>query len=106
MAVRKRTHERVIVSASELSQLGVCERLVVFEDRFGKRWSADRAVAVQRGLRVHRQFHRDGSQCQPHPRLRPEVMRSLLVVLSWATQFVSRLVRLSRKMTWGRRDGN
>lgn len=101
MAFRKRRHKRVIVSASELSQLGVCERLVVFEDRFGKRWPADRVVAVQRGLRAHRQFHRDGPQCQPHPNLGPEVMRCRLVAVYWVTQFVSGLVRLSRKMTRG-----
>jgi hypothetical protein len=32
------------VTASELSQMGVCERLVVFEHRHGKRWSGPTAM--------------------------------------------------------------
>ncbi|MBQ1767162.1 MAG: hypothetical protein IIZ92_30265 [Aquincola sp.] len=44
------------VSASVLSQMGVCERLVVFEHFEGKRPTPRQRVALQRGLRAHRRF--------------------------------------------------
>lgn len=44
------------VSASALAQMGVCERLVVFEHFEGKRPTAVQRVALERGLRAHRQF--------------------------------------------------
>lgn len=48
------------VSASELAQMGVCERLVVFEQRYGKRRNLARLHALQRGLDAHQRFYRDG----------------------------------------------
>ena len=47
------------VSASELAQMGVCERLMVFEQRHGKRLTLAQRNAIQRGLRAHRRFYRD-----------------------------------------------
>jgi len=47
------------VSASELAQMGVCERLVVFERRYGKRRSLAHLRALQRGLDAHQRFYRD-----------------------------------------------
>ncbi|OIQ92191.1 hypothetical protein GALL_258680 [mine drainage metagenome] len=47
------------VSASELAQMGVCERLMVFEQRHGKRLTLAQRKAIQRGLRTHRWFYRD-----------------------------------------------
>ena len=48
------------VSASTLSQMGVCERLVVFEHRAGKRLTASQKVALQRGLQAHQRFALEG----------------------------------------------
>ena len=48
------------VSASELSQMGVCERLMVFEHLHGKRASPARREAIQRGLTEHARFYQDG----------------------------------------------
>lgn len=48
------------VSASELAQMGVCERLVVFEHRYGKRHTAAQRAAIQRGLKEHDRFFWDG----------------------------------------------
>lgn len=45
------------VSASELAQMGVCERLVVFENRYGKRRTVLQQRAIQRGLRAHLRFY-------------------------------------------------
>lgn len=47
------------LSASELAQIGVCERLVVFEQRYGKSRTMAQRKAIQRGLRAHRRFYRD-----------------------------------------------
>ena len=49
------------VSASALAQMGVCERRIVFEQRVGKRPTREQQQAMQRGLRAHRRFFREGS---------------------------------------------
>ena len=48
------------VSASELAQIGVCERLVVFEHRHGKRRLPEQRAAIKRGRREHERFYREG----------------------------------------------
>lgn len=59
MARRRKTKDAV--SASALSQMGVCERLVVFEHLHGKRPTPGQRVALQRGLRAHRRFASEGA---------------------------------------------
>lgn len=59
-AAKRERRRRTSVSASELAQMGVCERLVVFEHRHGKRTTTDQRAAIRRGLRAHEQFYRDG----------------------------------------------
>jgi hypothetical protein len=51
-----RRNARDAVSASALAQMGVCERLVVFEHREGSRMTAAKKAALQRGLSAHRRF--------------------------------------------------
>lgn len=51
---------RAGVSASELAQMGVCERLVLFEHRYGSRRSAQQRAAMARGDREHRRFFLEG----------------------------------------------
>lgn len=58
--MRRRRKAKRAVSASALSQMGVCERLVVFEHFEGKRPTPEQRVALQRGLRAHRQFASEG----------------------------------------------
>ena len=48
------------VSASDLAQMGVCERRVKFEHDRGRRWTPDQLQAMKRGLRAHETFYRDG----------------------------------------------
>jgi hypothetical protein len=48
------------VSASELAQMGVCERLVVFEHRVGMHRTDEQRLAIKRGLKTHDQFYREG----------------------------------------------
>lgn len=54
-------HQRPQVSATQLAQMGVCEKLVVFEHRHGKRPTGLQRMALKRGLRAHRQFLRQAS---------------------------------------------
>lgn len=58
MARRRKTKDAV--SASALSQMGVCERLVVFEHFEGKRPTPAQRTALKRGLRAHQQFASEG----------------------------------------------
>lgn len=58
MARRRKTKDAV--SASALSQMGVCERLVVFEHLHGKRPTPAQKAALNRGLQAHRQFATEG----------------------------------------------
>ncbi|WP_420475182.1 CFI-box-CTERM domain-containing protein [Noviherbaspirillum sp. ST9] len=57
---RSKKRKSKAVSASALAQMGVCERLVVFEHRHGRRSTAIQRVAIRRGVREHDRFYRDG----------------------------------------------
>ena len=57
--VEKRKRRGASVSASELAQMGVCERLVVFEHRYGKRRSMGQKLAIKRGQLAHERFYRE-----------------------------------------------
>ena len=52
------------VSASSLAQMGVCERLVLFEHRYGRRYSVQQRKDMARGGREHRRFYLE-RQTQP-----------------------------------------
>ena len=60
----KARDKKTMVSASELSQMGACERLVLFEARYGKRKSRCQQEAIERGRTEHDQFFRDGVRSQ------------------------------------------
>lgn len=49
-----------MVSASDLAQMGRCERLVLFEHRQGSRRTAWQERARERGLVEHERFYREG----------------------------------------------
>lgn len=74
MGRRRKGH--AVVSASALSQMGVCERLVVFENFDGKHPTPAQQDALQRGLRAHRRFA-DG-RMSSSGRQEPQVLRRLL----------------------------
>lgn len=56
---KRHGRQAVSVSASELAQMGVCERLVVFEHRYGMRRSAEQLLTMKRGHRAHERFYRE-----------------------------------------------
>lgn len=47
--IRRRLRQRQPVSASQLAQMGVCERLVVFEHRYGTPKSVGQRQMIERG---------------------------------------------------------
>jgi hypothetical protein len=47
------------VSASDLAQMGVCERRMVLAARLGDRRTAHQLAAAARGTRAHRRFFRE-----------------------------------------------
>ena len=63
MAAKTRD-KKTMVSASELAQMGACERLVLFEARYGKRKSRCQQKAIERGRREHTEFFREGLRSQ------------------------------------------
>ena len=58
-SVKGHGRRRASVSASELAQMGVCERSVVFEHQCGKLRTAEQLSAIERGRRAHRRFYRE-----------------------------------------------
>ena len=54
-----------MVSASDLSQMGVCERLVRFEARYGKRPSPCQRQAMARGRMEHDKFFEESVRTNP-----------------------------------------
>lgn len=63
MAAKMRD-KRAMVSASELAQMGACERLVLFEARYGKRKYRCQQEAIERGRTEHDEFFKDGVRSQ------------------------------------------
>lgn len=80
------------VSASQLAQMGVCEKLVVFEHRFGKHPSRSQWLALERGRRAHERPLRQAS---------PNLRDALSSVVSWN---ITRIVQASlrRCVQWCR----
>jgi hypothetical protein len=60
----KMRDKKAMVSASELAQMGACERFVLFEARYGKRRSRCQEKAIERGRTEHAKFFRDGVRSQ------------------------------------------
>jgi hypothetical protein len=55
-----------MVSASELAQMGVCERRVYFEARYGKRAPGSRKAAIEHGRQEHDKFFNEGVSVNPN----------------------------------------
>ena len=77
------------VSASALSQMGVCERLVVFEHFDGKHPTSIQQDALQRGLRAHRRFAARSALSEGRPKL--VALRRFQELLRGATRAGQRL---------------
>lgn len=67
MIRRRRRNKPKVVSATELAQMGICERRIVFERRHGKRINVLHRTALSRGSIEHRQFYVDGIRLSEKP---------------------------------------
>jgi hypothetical protein len=87
----RRARRPDVVGASELAEMGVCERRVLLAHRYGPRRTSTQQRAMQRGLRAHERFHRDGLAAKEGPSRRhtPAVFASLG---RWFVGFCLRIV--------------
>jgi len=60
----KTRDKKTMVSASQLAQMGACERFVLFEAKYGKRTSRCQQESIERGRREHDKFFVDGVRSQ------------------------------------------
>lgn len=56
----RRARRPDVVSASELAEMGVCERRVLLAHHHSARRTSAQRRVMRRGLREHERFHRDG----------------------------------------------
>lgn len=94
--VRKQSRESAddrVVCASDLAQMGYCERLMVFEHLYGSRRTAGQQRARARGLVEHEQFYGEGRAASAQT---ARTGRTCVFGEAWQTEAV-------RPSAWGRR---
>ena len=106
-AMDKRSRRPVsgrMVSASELAQMGRCERLVVFEHLYGSRRTARQRHARARGLVEHEQFYREGLASAQADRKGRCFIATCVFGEAWQTEVLRRFRdEALRPSAWGRR---
>ena len=104
----KRSHRSVngrMVSASNLAQMGRCERLVVFEHLHGSRRTARQQRARERGVEEHELFYMEGMAVSAQATRKGCCFIATCVFSeAWQTQVLRRLRDAAlRSNVWGRR---
>lgn len=94
-----------MVSASDLAQMGRCERLVVFEHLHGRRRTARQQRARERGVVEHERFYREGLAASAQATRKGRCFISTCVFgESWQTEVLRRFRDVAlRPRIWGRR---
>ena len=93
-----------MVSASDLAQMGRCERLVVLEHLYGSRRTARQRHARARGLVEHEQFYREGLASTQADRKGRCFIASCVFGEAWQTDVLRRFRdEALRPSAWGRR---
>ena len=94
-----------MVSASELAQMGRCERLVMFEHRHGSRRTARQQRARERGMVEHERFYREGlAASAPAARKGRCFIATCVFGEAWQTEVLHRFRdEALRPSAWGRR---
>ncbi len=93
-----------MVSASDLAQMGRCERLVVFEHLHGSRCTARQQRARARGLVEHEQFYREGLASAQADRKGRCFIATCVFGEAWQTEVLRRFRNEAlRPSVWGRR---
>ena len=107
-AMGKRSRRPVsgrMVSASDLAQMGRCERLVVFEHLHGSRRTAGQQRARARGLVEHEHFYREGLAATAQAARKGRCFIATCVFgEAWQTEVLRRFRdEALRPSAWGRR---
>ena len=107
-AMGKRSRRPVsgqMVSASDLAQMGRCERLVVFEHLYGSRRTARQQRASVRGVVEHERFYREGLAASAQAARKGRCFIATCVFgEAWQTQVLRRFRdEALRPSAWGRR---
>ena len=94
-----------MVSASDLAQMGRCERLVVFEHLHGRRRTARQQRARARGLVEHEQFYREGLAASEQAARKGHCfIATCMFGEAWQTEVLRRFRNEAlRPRVWGRR---
>ena len=93
-----------MVSASDLAQMGRCERLVVFEHLYGSRRTARQRHAQARGLVEHEQFYQEGLASTQADRKGRCFIATCVFGEAWQTEVLRRFRdEALRPSVWGRR---
>ena len=106
-AMGKRSRRPVsgrMVSASDLAQMGRCERLVVFEHLYGSRRTAGQQRARARGLAEHEHFYREGLAARAQAARKGRCFVATCVFgEAWQTEVLRRFRdEALRPSVWGR----
>ena len=104
----KRSHRSVngrMVSASDLAQMGRCEKLVVFEHLYGSRRTTRQQRARERGVVEHEHFYREGLAASAQAARKGRCFISTCVFgEAWQTEVLRRFRdEALRPSAWGRR---
>ena len=102
----RRSDNGRMVSASDLAQMGRCERLVMFEHRHGRRRTARQQRARERGLIEHERFYREGlaASAQAAREGRCFIATCVFGDEAWQTQVLRQFRDVAlRRNVWGRR---
>ncbi len=94
-----------MVSASDLAQIGRCERLVLFEHLYGSRRTARQQRARARGVIEHEHFYREGLAASAQAARKGRCFIAACVFgEAWQTQVLRQFRDVAlRPSVWGRR---
>ena len=100
----RRSADVRMVSASDLAQMGRCERLVVFEHLHGRLGTARQRHARARGLVEHERFYREGLASAQADRKGRCFIATCVFGEAWQTEVLRRFRdEALRPSVWGRR---
>ena len=101
----RRSDNGRMVSASDLAQMGRCERLVMFEHRHGRRRTAWQQRARERGLIEHERDYREGLAASAQAARKGRCFIATCVFgEAWQTEVLRRFRdEALRPSAWGRR---
>src|SRR5262249_53896620 len=109
MAVaRKSRDKKPMVTASQLAQMGACERFIMLEAKYGKRMALGQRDAIHRGTAEHVRFFKDAVRSQPDVQTTLSKPWCFCATLAWGrtapeTELLRRFRdRLLRRTTVGR----